>query len=352
MYTFLLVSLLQIKSVYLFQHSSAYTLYNLENTCGHGEKQSLHLNNPAIFIFNSTVNSKFPCHLELHLHSQSLGFSVFIETLKIGRFLNSDCSQDYLQFGRDKFVFTTHTSKKYCQTILHTEEVRDSNTQELLDYDFKNVSYETREYIEKNDNEMDVWINLERSRNQQVKEIKLVVVPFRKSCSLEDEKYYRRCPGSGRCFKRDYFCSGMVKCTVLNPSELRGSCIKETDVNDFFYLPIIIIVTVVIIIATVIIGFAAKIIIKHFNDNGVHNIQSSQSTSRTCSPNIVSPASNHPGTALLTPEREQRRASNQDVPMSTATIKHSAPPPTYEDVFGHVSKDEPPAYNDVVHEDS
>ena len=64
-----------------------------ENTCGHGEKQSLHLNNPAIFIFNSTVNSKFPCHLELHLHSQSLGFSVFIETLKIGRFLNSDCSQ-------------------------------------------------------------------------------------------------------------------------------------------------------------------------------------------------------------------------------------------------------------------
>ena len=40
-------------------------------------------------------------------------------------------------------------------------------SQELLDYDFKNVSYETREYIEKNDNEMDVWINLERSRNQQ-----------------------------------------------------------------------------------------------------------------------------------------------------------------------------------------
>ena len=36
-----------------------------------------------------------------------------------------------------------------------------------MDYDFKNVSYETREYIEKNDNEMDVWINLERSRNQQ-----------------------------------------------------------------------------------------------------------------------------------------------------------------------------------------
>ena len=71
------------------------------------------------------------------------------------------------------------------------------------------MPYERREYVETRDNEMDVWINLERSRSpQDVKQIKLVVVPFRKSCNLEDEKYYRRCPGTGRCFKKEYYCSG------------------------------------------------------------------------------------------------------------------------------------------------
>ena len=71
------------------------------------------------------------------------------------------------------------------------------------------MPYERREYVETRDNEMDVWVNLERSRSpQDVKLIKLVVVPFRKSCNLEDEKYYRRCPGTGRCFKKEYYCSG------------------------------------------------------------------------------------------------------------------------------------------------
>ena len=72
----------------------------------------------------------------------------------------------------------------------------------------------------------------------------------------------------------------MVKCDVLNASELGGSCIKETETSAYFYLPIIIIVTVVIIIATVIVGFGVKLLIKHFNDNGVHNIETSQRTSR------------------------------------------------------------------------
>ena len=41
----------------------------------------------------------------------------------------------------------------------------------------------------------------------------------------------------------------------------------------------------------------------------------------------------------------------QEVPLSAVTIKHSAPP-SYDEVFGHISKDEPPQYQDVVHEDS
>ena len=321
----LLLILLKIRSVILYQTDSV-SFNKLETTCGDGSKQSLHVNNPVVYTFNSTVKKKFPCHLELHLHSQSLGFAVFIETLKLQTFMNSDCSKDYLQFGRDKLFVTTYTSEKYCQKIEHTREVRDEETERLLSYDFRNVSYRSREYVEKNDNEMDVWLNLEPSINNQVKEVKLIVVPFRKSCKFEDEKYYRRCPETGLCFKKQFFCSGMVKCDILPDNELRGACIKESEGSDFFYLPIIIIVTVVIIIGTVIIGFGVKLFIKHFNDNGIHNIESSQATSRyqimklsiihstliccrTCSPNIVSPAT--PGTALLTPEREQRRPDSQ-----------------------------------------
>ena len=63
-------------------------------------------------------------------------------------------------------------------------------SQELLDYDFKNVSYETREYIEKNDNEMDVWINLERSRNQQELLMLLVIFMFSILRTILDPKIY------------------------------------------------------------------------------------------------------------------------------------------------------------------
>ena len=74
----------------------------------------------------------------------------------------------------------------------------------------------------------------------------------------------------------------MVKCEVLSDLQLRGSCLKDSDGSDFLYLPIIIIATVGIIVATVSIGFAVKLMIKHFTtDNGVHNIESSQSTSRS-----------------------------------------------------------------------
>ena len=41
----------------------------------------------------------------------------------------------------------------------------------------------------------------------------------------------------------------------------------------------------------------------------------------------------------------------QEVPLSNVTIKHSAPP-SYDEVFGHISKDEPPQYQDVVPEET
>ena len=154
----------------------------------------------------------------------------------------------------------------------------------------------------------------------------------------------------------------MVKCEVLNDIEQRAACNKDSEGSHFFYLPIIIIVTVVIIIATVIIGFAVKTLAKHFHDNGVHHLDDSLRSPRcvlTCFPiwrfeifpvrssssQRPSPAS--PGTALLTPEREQRRPDSQEIPMTSVEVKNTAPP-SYEEVFGHICKDEPPQYQDIV----
>jgi len=343
-----LASFLSSSSVHSFSNPP-FTSYQLERTCKGDKKQSLHLNTPAIFTYNSTVNKSFSCHLELHLHSKSLGFSAYIERLDIAAV--PDCKQDFVQFGRDQLFITTYTSAKFCRRIEASEEVRDESG-DLIRYNFGNVSYTQREYIEDEDNEMDVWLSLAPSRN--VKTVKLVVSPFRKKCSYEDEKYYRRCPGSGRCFKKDFFCSGLVKCGVLPKSEYGLACQQETNTGDFFYLPIIIIVTVVIIIATVIIGFAIKMAIKHLQDNGVGSLEvgRSHSGSRTCSP-----ATTNPVAALLTPEREQRRPDSQEIQLGPGGVAggrdpaKQAAPPSYDEVVQLAGGgDEPPQYQDVVPE--
>ena len=42
---------------------------------------------------------------------------------------------------------------------------------------------------------------------------------------------------------------------------------------------------------------------------------------------------------------------SQEVPTSMVTVKNTAPP-SYDEVFGHISKDEPPQYQDIVHDDT
>ena len=154
--------------------------------------------------------------------------------------------------------------------------MRSPDTGELQRYDFQSTPYEVREYVETRDNEMDVWVNLARSHGAtEVKQIRMVVVPFRcayniiislflscimhqcildedkkyilckkilsvplqtkiasvrKSCNLEDEKYYRRCPGTGRCFKREYYCSGERLYLGASMTITRGYTIKRIPI--------------------------------------------------------------------------------------------------------------------------
>ena len=65
---------------------------------------------------SSVKSPYFSCHLDLLLPT-SHGFSVFIEEMSFSGF-GSDCSEDFLQFGRDILFVTSHLSKKYCGKLV------------------------------------------------------------------------------------------------------------------------------------------------------------------------------------------------------------------------------------------
>ena len=94
-----------LTSLAILQHSQSaqvapYKDYRLEALCGKNrDKQSLYLHNQAhVFTFDGTNKELVKCHLELHLHSDTFGFSVFTEVMNLD--YTEDCTRDFLQFGR------------------------------------------------------------------------------------------------------------------------------------------------------------------------------------------------------------------------------------------------------------
>jgi len=325
--------------------SSSYTFYPLEKTCGKfGSKQSLHLNSQAaIFTLNSEISyTKLDCHLELHVHSKALGFLVYIEALKIE--VSPKCSRDYLQFGRDRGFITTHLSKRYCEYIEHSDNVTDIDGI-VTAYNFGNTPYQRREYIEINDLEMDIWLELEPSNNQK-KEVKLIVVPFRKSCG-SNEEYYRVCPGTKNCFRRQFFCDNLVKCDLLSEEERNKYCYVDGESGEYYYLPFAIIGILVVIVTSALVGFGVKLLYYHVRT-------SKRSPDRTASRNSINPRvternnSRQAVASLLTPERDQRRPTSQEIPIELHPLELPAHPPSYDEVVGVGYKDDPPKYSDIT----
>jgi len=201
-----------------------YKIYSVEALCKNTrEKVSLDLNNQAhVFIFNTTNKELLTCHLELHLHADSLGFAVFTEVMKLES--TKDCTKDFVQFGRDFLLFTSHKSAKKCGTIEPTKRIlRDDGS--LYDIDYKATTHQAREYIEAEDKEMDIWLSIHPPRlGQSRKELKLIVTPFKKSCVVSDH-YYRKCPGTNKCIKQELFCDGIINCDGAPKDEQEEYCL-------------------------------------------------------------------------------------------------------------------------------
>ena len=111
------------------------------------------------------------------------------------------------------------------------------------------------------------------------------------------------------------------------------------------YLPIIIIVIVVLIITATFVGFGIKLLLSHFKDNDPQSLET-----------VTFRNSIHPGpcdfdrgvqagTSLLTPERDQRRPTSQEVSLDPPELPSH--PPSYDEVVGIGYRDDPPQYSEL-----
>ena len=259
--TILLLALVsQVLSVRV--RGSEYDFYPLESLCGmYQDKQTISLKTrPAVISLTSRIVKTMKCHLELRLPSESFGFSVFIESMMLDN--TTGCSRDFLQFGRyyktiferhlfitfrDFLIFTSYKSEKRCGTIGATKKIL-NNDGTLLSIDYGNNSLKEREYLEAEDDEMDIWLEIHRSEPRQAtKHLKLIVTPFRKVCSKSDY-LYKQCPSNKKCIKRELFCDGIINCDGEEKEEKDEYCLKTSVLPGsgiFMSIPVIIIVVIV-----------------------------------------------------------------------------------------------------------
>ena len=109
---------------------NSYKEHKLEDLCGASkEKKSLYLDNQAhLFTFNSSNKELLKCHLELHLHSETFGFSIFTEAMKLED--TKGCTRDFLQFGRLVIFWSFILVMASCiseilLSSLHTKAIKD-----------------------------------------------------------------------------------------------------------------------------------------------------------------------------------------------------------------------------------
>jgi len=186
-----------------------YQEYRLESVCGNS-KNTIHLGKkPAVLTYGGGGGTDhLQCHIELQVVSEEFGFYVFLDKVWLDN--SAGCQQDFLQFGRDFAFLTSYKSKKYCERIDPTTTVtQDTEGGTLSRIEFGATSTSAREYVETNDQDMDLWISI--TPGTRHKELRLVVTPFKKTCSSSDTWWWP-CQGSGQCVRRDLLCDGVLNC--------------------------------------------------------------------------------------------------------------------------------------------
>jgi len=337
-----------------------YKEYRLEALCGASkEKQSLYLHNQAhLFTFNSSNKELLKCHLELHLHSDTFGFSIFTEVMKLED--TKGCTRDFLQFGRDFIVFTSHKSHKRCGTVEPTKRIlRDDGS--LFNIDYRKTPHQRREYIEAEDKEMDIWLSIYPPRpGQPNKELKLIVTPFKKKC-VTDDHYYRKCPGTDKCIKRELFCDGIINCDGAPKDEQEEYCLLNStnaSVDMFLSIPIIILIVVFAIVGLMFVIFMVKLFSLAFKPKT--NVQSIEPERRALHDPISNSLCNNSNSSRglrALHSQLSGTSTNSTTPSAPSTLESDVEistlpphPPSYNEVIGIVYNDDPPKYSELPEE--
>ena len=200
-----------------------YIRRNLATFCpSSGSKKEVKLGTQAaIFTLSAKdLAHDLSCHLELEAPgpSASYGFHIYIQEMNFEGDEDEKFGgcQDYIQYSRDVFAFTTYNSEKFC------------GKRRLIDYRHGAVgafrqydSMAQRMYVEERDSEMDVYIVMKSNRGNiaypDQRNLTLVATVFRKQC--KSAQHYTSCPEtdrrkgeSGNCIRSEFFCDGYVNC--------------------------------------------------------------------------------------------------------------------------------------------
>jgi len=334
-----------------FKKMAEYQHHRIEDLCKAGNQQKVELalnNKPTVLTLNSSVLLSIRCHLELELHSDQFGFSVFTEEMNFE--LTKDCTRDYYQFGRDFLVFTSHKGPKRCGKWDPARRVlREDGS--LLRLDYGKTPRSRREYIEDVDKEMDLWLVVHPSRKGQPhKQLKLVITPFKKHCAPNDH-YYRRCPSTKQpqCIRRELFCDGQINCGGHEKDEQMEYCITHlgSGVDMFMTIPIIILIVVFSIVGLMFLLFLIKMFATHLKpkrraerrvDRGHRQVEQTMSL---CPPPTAAAAQEGRGLRALQAQLSSNPSASQpSAPLSPLSPDHPLSQPGLPSL--------PPSYIEAV----
>ena len=174
-------------------------------------------NESSISTYNTLKTRNLYCHFELENASKDYGFHFYFEEINLDSAVENSssliygkaCDSDFVRFGRDKFGIHIFTSKHYCgraPRINYPNGVTNVNTHQG-----------NRLYIENQDDDVDVEVNIERNTNRASsfnRTLILVVTIFKKNCIYHNSRsnYWNRCNNTNVCVPKKYFCDQYSNC--------------------------------------------------------------------------------------------------------------------------------------------
>ena len=315
------------------------------------------------------------CHIELETHNTEYGFHVFFDEMELdvketsvldGR--KPTTCQDYVQFGRDVFYFTTSKSRKFCG---YRERLFYQNATEA-DY-ARAITQGSRLFIESTDHEMDVWLKMKSTKyrsSKKIRHLRLIVTVFKKGCKSND-MYWRKCDNTNFCVRKGHFCDNYANCGWpdgdVAADETQKLCAEvwkrnsETagqsgDVFSSSNIPTIIIVSVVIIAALIFLVFAISRCIRSSRQRRSKNTGSGSSSTSSHSGNPSRRANRRtrPGGEIPTNTERmpissvQREIRNRETPRPTSIEEEATPSLLHHIDTGGALPSAPPSYEEVI----